>query len=304
MGFNLYFAGQQAKEVDEYIIQKKCCRLFSQANERKDIMEYCALPRSVRPKLLVDSGAFSVAHAGKSVDIDKYIEFINKNDDGVTAWVELDSIPFPVLNAVTAKKCSEESWQSYLYMLPKIKSPEKLLPLYHFGEPKEHLKRILNTPLDILGGKPAPYIGVGGRHGVSIQAQLHYFDDIFKIVKASSNPNVKIHAFGMTVLNLLEQFPFYSADSTTWLQLGVNGNVITKHGIFVVSDRNKTSKNILNQPKECVDIVRNDIAKFGYTLEEISVDYKKRLMCNIDFFKDWADNYQYKPIGIRRKKLI
>lgn len=304
MSFNLYFAGQQAKEVDQYIIKKKCCRLFSQSNERKGILEYCSLCRKSRPKLLVDSGAFSVAHSGKSVDIDQYIDFINENDDGVTAWVELDSIPFPVLNSTTAKKCSEESWQSYLYMLPKVKSPEKLIPIYHFGEPKENLRRILNTEHEILDGKPAPYIGVGGRHGVSTQEQLHYFDDVFKIIKSSKNPNVKIHAFGMTVLTLLEQFPFYSADSTTWLQLGINGNIITEHGIFVVSDRNKTSNNILNQHHECRKIVEEDISKFGYTLEEVSTDYKKRLMCNIDFFQNWADNYKYKPLSVRRRRLI
>ena len=81
-----------------------------------------------------------------------------------------------------------------------------LLPLYHFGEPKDALLRILNTPVN---GKLPDYIGVGGRHGVSTAQQDSYFNEIFALVQKSDNPNVKIHAFGMTVLKLLEKYPFY-----------------------------------------------------------------------------------------------
>ena len=40
MAFNLYFAGQQAKEVDAYLQSKNALRLFSQVNERKGIQEW------------------------------------------------------------------------------------------------------------------------------------------------------------------------------------------------------------------------------------------------------------------------
>ena len=72
MGFNLYFAGQQAKDVDVYLQQKNALRLFSQVNERKGIEEWREAGHA--DKLFIDSGAFSVAHNGKTVDIDVYIE--------------------------------------------------------------------------------------------------------------------------------------------------------------------------------------------------------------------------------------
>lgn len=290
MAFNLYFAGQQAKEVDEYLQSKNALRLFSQVNERKGIQEWQA--EGYAKNLFIDSGAFSVAHNGKTVDIDVYINYINSNPD-IPIFVELDVIPFPVLNVTTAKECCEASWQNYLYMKERVTSPCYLLPLYHFGEPKDALKRILNTEVN---GKLPEYIGIGGRHGVSTDLQDRYFHDIFSIIQASDNPKVKVHAFGMTVIKLLEKFPFYSADSTTWLQLGINGNINTQScGIINVSERGKYNKDNANAfPQHLKDKVEEELAKYGYTLEQVSTDYKARLKFNIDTMYDWAQNYQYK----------
>ena len=290
MGFNLYFAGQQAKEIDKYLQDRNALRLFSQANERKQIEEWREAGHA--DKLFIDSGAFSVAHSGKTVDINTYINYINDRPD-IPIFVELDVIPFPVLNAVTAKRCCEASWQNYLYMKERVMSPCYLLPLYHFGEPKDALKRILNTEVN---GKLPEYIGIGGRHGVSTELQFRYFQDIFSIIQSSDNPKVKVHAFGMTIIKLLEQFPFYSADSTTWIQLGVNGNILTKScGIVNVSERNQYSKENVNAfPEHLKQVVKQEVESYGYTLEQVSTDYKARLKLNIDTLLDWAKNYQYK----------
>ena len=301
MAFNLYFAGQQAKEVDKYLQERGALRLFSQVNERKGIQDWQA--DGYAKKLFIDSGAFSVAHAGKTVDIDVYIDYINSNPE-IPIFVELDVIPFPVLNTTTAKECSEATWKNYLYMKERVTSPCHLLPLYHFGEPKDALRRILNTEVN---GKLPEYIGIGGRHGVATELQERYFNEIFAIVQKSDNPNVKIHAFGMTVLRVLEQYPFYSADSTTWLQVGINGNILTKNfGIVTVSEKSKYNKDNINAFPEYVKTnVIEEIESMGYTLEEVSTNYKKRLMYNIDVLLDWAENYKYKgPKKFKSSKLF
>ena len=301
MGFNLYFAGQQAKEVDAYLQERGALRLFSQVNERKGIQEW--QQAGYAKKLFIDSGAFSVAHAGKTVDIDVYIDYINSNPE-IPIFVELDVIPFPVLNATTAKECCEASWQNYLYMKERVTSPCFLLPLYHFGEPKDALRRILNTEVN---GKLPEYIGIGGRHGVSTDLQDKYFHEIFSVIQSSDNPKVKVHAFGMTVIKLLEKFPFYSADSTTWLQLGINGNINTEsYGIVNVSERNKFAKeNVHAFPQHCREVVEAEIESYGYTLEQVSTDYKARLKFNIDTMLRWAENYQYKgPKSFVSSKLF
>lgn len=297
--FNLFFAGSTDKETNSFMKDKKVSRLFSYAGEQKEIEFF---DEGKRGTLFVDSGAFSVAHAGKKVDIDSYISYINSHPN-IDVWAELDSIPFPVLNSKTATDSCEKSWQSYLYMMERIKvDPDKLLPIYHFGEPFSGLERILNT--EVRGKLPA-YIGVGGRHGVSTKEQEKYFETVFKIVRNSKNPNVKIHAFGMTVLSLLEKYPFYSADSTSWLQVANNGSIFGKRGNWYVSKKGEHDLNhVLNLPAVAQDNFRKEIAELGFTYEQVSEDYKSRWKYNILFMKRWADNYTYRPHIVSTRKLF
>lgn len=307
MCFNLYFAGSQAKEVDEYIKQKKGCRLFSYADSLKGPQDYMAT--APHCKLFMDSGAFSVFHNGAVIDIDAYISFINSTP-GIAVFAQLDDIPFPILDSKTAKESSEGSWEKYLYMMDRVNDEyrDKLLPIYHFGEPYSALERILNTEVH---GRVAPYIGIGGRHGVSTKDHYKYFDRLFEIIGRSKNPNVKIHAFGMTVLPLLESYPFYSADSTTWLKLGVNGSVFTKTaGIVCISSRSQYSKKagklaFVNLPKQTQEKLIQEFENKGYSLQQLQDDYKARLKCNVDYILEWSKNYKHKPINhIRRGRLI
>lgn len=288
--FNLYFAGYGSKEADLYLRKVNAHRLLSNFNERKLLQSWKADGLSGR--LFIDSGAYSVAHSKAVIDIDEYIGYINNNSD-IKIWVELDKIPYPVLNATTAVECSEISWKNYKYMRERVNPDVTLLPVYHFGEPISGLERILNTEVN---GKLADYICIGGRHGVSTDEQIKYFRSIHKIIKQSDNPNVKVHGLGITVPRILESFPFYSSDSTTWLQLAVNGQILLKDLSYVVVSNQSTAKkeNIFNRPKEAIEYVRKAVSEFGFTLEELSEDYNNRLRYNIDVLLNYEKNYTYK----------
>lgn len=285
--FNLYFAGSRQGN-DEHIIKRKANRLYSYANDQKHIEKFCAAEE--RGPLLVDSGAFSVAHSGITVDIDKYIDYINNNPQ-IENFIELDIIPYPVLNHDTAKYTAEKSWENYLYMIERLNEPFKLLPVFHFGEDLKYLRRILEFTYK---GEHIPFICIGGRHGVSTTKQEKYFETIFREIHNSSNPNVKVHILGMTVLNTLEKFPFYSADSTSHLQYAIYGAIMTPYGGINVSEGNKKMDNFryLSEPEQ--KIVLAQIERMGYTMEQLSTDYLSRICHNIDYTLEWAHNYQYK----------
>lgn len=297
MAFNLYFAGSRF-DGDKYILKNKACRLFSFANERKEIKEYATYEE--RGTLLVDSGAFSIYHSGAKIDIDEYIQFINDNPR-IEHFIELDVIPYPVLDYNTAEKSAQGSWENYLYMIERVNDWEKILPVYHFGEDVKYFKRILEFTHE---GKHIPYICVGGRHGVSTLQQEEYFNNLFTIIKESSNPNVKVHVLGMTVLSLLEKYPFYSADSTSYLMQAIYGTIMTRFGPVNVSSGNKGKNNFIFltdvEKKEVLD----EIKRFGYTLEDLQETYTSRIEFNIDYCLNWARNYEYKPKIAKKASLF
>lgn len=273
--FNLYFAGTDP-HADDLLQERHALRLFSQSNERNRIEQWKAV--NCADRLFIDSGAFSVAHTGKTVDIDEYINYINSNPN-IPVFVELDVIPFPVLNAQTSRQCAEDSWKNYLYMKERVTTDCHLLPLYHFGEPWLALDRILNTRVN---GELPEYIGIGGRHGVSKYEQEVYFDRIFTIIQQSNNPNVKVHAFGMTMLDTLEKFPFYSADSTSWLKTAITGSIITE------------TCGTIYTGKQLTGVVLDEITQKGFTVNELITDYTKRMRFNVLTYLKWAETYQYK----------
>ncbi len=300
MAFNLYFAGWGSKDADEYLRYKHAHRLLSWVNERRVIDWW--KNDNLADKLFIDSGAFSVAHSGFDIDIDDYIKFIESNND-IPNWAELDIIPYPILNSTTAKQSSVKSWENYVYMRERV-IETNILPLYHFGEPREGLYRILNTEIN---GELAPYIGIGGRHGVSTDEQIRYFNEVFTIIQSSNNPNVRVHAFGITVPKILESFPFYSADSTTWLQAAINGYILTEDlQTLMISDGTKSNKsNIQTMPREVLESILPTVEKHNYKYEELCRDYKVRLRYNIDIMLTWEKQYIYKgPRTFKSQKLF
>ena len=282
--FGLYFVGTQNKEHDEYMIKKNCSRLFSYAEKPfYTIKRYLEHPN----KLFIDSGAFSIANKvrrGKNLTIDDYIEFINSNTRP-DLYASFDVIPRP-LTTETAKNSAEQSLNNYLYMLDKLDKPEKLIPVYHYGEDFKYLEKILEL-------KPN-YIAFGGRGGISTKYLYTCLDTFFDILKGS---NVKTHAFGITVLNLLEQYPFTSADSTSYLQTAVNGGIFLECLNKMIKISIQTKKDPLNylymDPK-LKQIINEEIEKYGYTVEELQDSFRSRFKFNIDYFIRWQKNYEFK----------
>lgn len=308
MGFNLYLAGAEHLVMEKLPPSDCVGKLFTYAAGDKALNKFITNTVENEPNtnIFIDSGAFSVHHSGKFIDIDQYIEYINRTD-GVTIWAELDTIPYPVLNTTTALNSSEESWRKYLYMMERVRESEqdKLVPVYHYGEPYEALERILNTEVN---GRLAPYIAVGGRHGTSKADNERYFQKMFKIVENSRNPKVKIHAFGMTIMELLEKYPFYSADSTSWLMPGVNGCILTDClGVVRVSEKSSSNdkNSYWNKPDSVKKLIKDEVEGYGYDINELSKEYRLRHLFNASYFIRWANNYKFKgKTGFKRKRLF
>ena len=80
MSFDLYFAGSQNRASDEAMFKIKCCKLYSQLNDRKRGELWLQHNKEHNDiKVFVDSGAFSAWSKGKTIDVDDYIDYINQN---------------------------------------------------------------------------------------------------------------------------------------------------------------------------------------------------------------------------------
>lgn len=298
----LYLSGADKLNLEDCEPSTKVGKLFTFASSKKMLSRN--LENSTNCKVFMDSGAFSVYHSGAKVDIDDYINYINNNDQ-VDVWAQLDVIPYPELNSETAKASGEGSWNQYLYVMERLNDDkrDKFIPIYHFGEPYECLLRMLETEVN---GRVAPYIGIGGRHGVSKKAHEVYYNSLFDIIKNSKNPNVKIHAFGMTVTDLLDKFPFYSADSTTWLQMSVNGWILTECcGPVKVSEKHKGKRDSFWGRQTTVqNIILSEVEKYSGDFELLTKDYDARSLFNINYFIRWVNKHSLTYNKNTRRKLF
>ena len=298
MAFDLYFAGSQSKVADVLIEEHNLLRLLSYLNDKKHLSNR----REKGLKTFVDSGAYSAHTKGAEVDVDTYIEYLNEHDEHISICAQLDKIPGVFGQPKSPEdlaQAPEDTWQNYLYMYPKMKSPEKLLPIFHQGEDFKHLHRMLNHEPKIQ------YMGISPANDLPTKSKEKWITECFKIIAASKNPNIKTHAFGMTSLWVLNRHPFTSADSTSWIMTGANGGIMSEFGVLNVSDNGKKNpKHVSNLPKPVLEKLKLHVESKGFTLEDLGSDYKARICFNIMYLKDWADNYKYEPVTVNQAKLF
>ena len=303
MSFNLYLAGGKVKTQDDIIIKRGCDVLFSQINDRKAIKKFLELMSN--NKLFIDSGAYSAWSKNKYIDVDDYIKFINENTDKFTLFASVDDIPGELRRKPTLweqRESPAKSWHNYLYMREQVKDKDKLLPVFHIGEDFRHLQNMLDATFN---GEHIPYIGLGGTVGLACTVKEDWYKQCFKIIQQSSNANVKVHAFGMTNLEILENYPFESADSTTWLMAAINGELCTKYGRICVSQQVQHKPSHYNKlPQLVQQQINEQCVLYGTSIEQCMEDQDSRQLYNINYFKDWADNYKYKGNNRYQKRLF
>lgn len=311
MGFNIFFAGGHAKSTDEYLRERGANRLFNQLYERTGMgnkwVEHKKQHPEKKSKLFVDSSAYSAHTRGAVVNIDDYIEYLNANVGIFDAIAELDVIPGEFQKPKTYEQLTtapQQSWDNYLYMRERIIDKNNLLPIFHMGEDFKWLHLMLDTTFE--NDKHIPYIGISPANDSTTKYKDIWMEQVFKIIKDSKNPNVKTHAFGMTVLEQLERHPFYSADSTSPIITGAMGNVYSKKGVISLAEKNGGIEAFYRLPNQVQFEVRKILEETGsgFTVEALAEDYKARAIYNCQYVLDWAENYEFKGIKHRQKTLF
>ena len=240
--------------------------------------------------LFCDSGAYSV-HTGKlHVTQDDYINYINSVNDDIDVFAQLDTIPGEFQKPKSPEdyiKSAEDSWNNFIYMRDKVKDKHKIMPVYHFGEDTKYLKRMLEYIDD--DGDKLDYIGLSPANDASVQARMLYLQNMYDIIKASSNPNVKTHVYGFTSLQAMSKFPCYSADSISHRLISGYNKILTENfGIISVTKRSRTvkTKSNLSFLDSADEINLNKLKAELYDLG-VTLDFAKKFGFEGDDILDW-----------------
>ena len=304
---DLYFAGQGQMAVDEFIATLNVNRLYSFLDGSRIVNRWIDFTKEYSSKLFLDSGAYSAHTKGKVINVDDYIARINELDWRLEIYAQLDTIPGEYGKPKTLqqlKEAPELSWENYLYMKERVATRDKLIPVFHQGEDFKHLHRMLEY-LHEEDGEHIKYIGISPANDVVTPYKDRWFAQVFNIIKNSSNPNVKTHAFGMTSKTMLEKYPFTSADSTTWLMHARFGNLHFGNQVITVSDRKLDDPLFYkNFGAELTQAFENKVKERGLDLDMMMTSSSYRCRWEVLELLDWLKTYKYRGSQKFQKRLF
>lgn len=229
-------------------------------------------------KVFLDSGAFSAFTQGVQIDIAKYCDYIHANSD---------IILFPsVLDAIGD---ADGTWRNQQEMERRGTNP---LPCYHYGEPTEILDYYIQR---------YPYITIGGMVPISTPQLRIWLDRLWEehLTKADGTPKCKVHGFGLTSLPLMLRYPWYSVDSSTWVQWAANGMILipTRTGQLDVSNkssrRKQANQHLDSLPAIQTKAIEDEIRGFCIDPQRLREYYYSRWAWNAWAFPYYAKDKHY-----------
>ena len=99
------------------------------------------------------------------------------------------------------------------------------LPVFHNGEDISWFKRMIEK---------YEYIGISGLgQDITKTKFKHFGDACFKLIcDSNGTPRNKIHGFAMGTPEILAQYPWYSADQSTWTYMSRVGTLLVPRPII------------------------------------------------------------------------
>lgn len=222
-------------------------------------------------KVFLDSGAFSAFTKGAEIDIKRYIDWIKRHKDILEVYSVLDAIGD-----------ADKTWANQRTMEQAGVQP---LPCFHYGEDPAVLEHYAAN---------YPYITIGGMVPISNSQLVHWLDHLWErhlcnkdgsVRTAVDGKPLRVHGFGLTSKMLMERYPWWSVDSSSWVQVGGMGNLFTtEYGTIPISDASPRAKefhshfdNLRPQEKEAV---RSLIESRGFKVERLRVNHLSRKTFN------------------------
>jgi hypothetical protein len=245
-------------------------------------------------QVFLDSGAFSAWSSNVSISLPGYCDYILRNEDilrkedGVIMASVLDGIGDPL-----------QTYRNQLEMEARGVTP---LPCFHFGEDERYLELYLAK---------YPYITLGGMVGKTVPQLITWLDRIWEryIIDGSGRPRAKFHAFGITSVTIMERYPWFSVDSSSWIQFGAYGSMFIPRGVpYRVSEKagtiHEAGKHVLTLSPPERAYLDQVIAESGFDLERLTTIYEARATFNMWSYRTIADRINSEHNGTFEPKVM
>jgi hypothetical protein len=243
-------------------------------------------------KVFLDSGAFSAYTLGVTLSVDDYCDYIQRNRDIIRE--EDGCLMASVLDGIGDARQTGINQEAMEY------NGVRPLPCFHFGEPPEYLEWYVRN---------YEYITLGGMVGASTAQLREWLEKVWQgyLLDGSGRARIKVHGFGITAVPLMEEFDWYSCDSSSWIQSAAFGSIVVPGASkknpampIAVSSKSPSRHDVgqhittLSPPER--EHLRSLLAQNGFTEERVAEVYESRAAYNL-----WAFGEVNKLMDQRRR---
>lgn len=156
------------------------------------------------------------------------------------------------------------------------------MPVFHQSDEDHWLDKI-------LAGNYT-YLALGGLVGSSWEKMRPWLDKVWaKLVDKDGYPIIKVHGFGLTAIPALKRYPWYSVDSSSWMQSSIYGGCVfwenKKLQQIIFSDESPDRREINSRHYSCLpkpqrDLVDGYLDVVGVTAEMCAKHWVPRSIVN------------------------
>lgn len=227
--------------------------------------------RREQAQIFLDSGAFSAYTLGVELSVPAYCEYIKRNRDIIRT--EDGSMMASVLDGIgdALKTYQNQKHMEHLGVTP--------LPCFHANEDTQYLDYYVQN---------YEYITLGGMVGSSTEQLRNWLDGIWEkhLLDGAGRAKIKVHGFGITSIPLMQEYDWYSCDSSSWIQSAAFGTVVhPKFGSLSVSEKSPSRHDAMQHVTTVTPIeqqaIFDDLARNGFTYERLSSIYESRAAYNL-----------------------
>jgi len=300
---NIFFAGAGFDHSLLYETGARKRLISWHANSKDDIQQVIDHDKEKGDVFLIcDSGAFTVWNKGGVIDVHEYIKKMVELFPYFDVAANLDVIPgkkgmaaSEYTSAIT-HKAAQDGWDNYLIIEQKlaeagIDAKERVMPIYHQGESMDWLKEMVNYGCQ--------YIGISPSNDYATSQRQHWLDDVFDYLRSLSQIP-KTHGYAVTSPRLMQQYPWFSVDSASWVQQGGYGTVSTPFGTITMSDREDVmgKADAMNGAKwnpEMKKRLSEYFTSIGLDVEEVKKSHHERWKANAIYMLALEEKMVFKP---------